>query len=85
MTRVTVSLTEHLEEFVAEEVASGKYASAAGCVLSLIQMAYLEKHREQVEKLLLEGLNSGPATPMTAQDWQDIRQSIRKRLAAPSE
>jgi len=26
--------------------------------------------------MLLEGLNSGNATEMTAQDWEDIRQAM---------
>jgi hypothetical protein len=26
--------------------------------------------------MLLEGLNSGNATEMTAQDWEDIRQAV---------
>ncbi|MBV9851334.1 MAG: hypothetical protein JO250_16815 [Armatimonadetes bacterium] len=34
-----------------------------------------------LEQLLLEGIRSGPATPMTAQDWQDIRQEVRDRAA----
>jgi antitoxin ParD1/3/4 len=27
--------------------------------------------------MLLEGLNSGNATEMTTQDWEDIRQEVR--------
>ena len=41
--------------------------------------AYLEKHRKQIEPLLLQGLK-GPMTPMTKQDWQNIRNEIRERL-----
>jgi antitoxin ParD1/3/4 len=38
-------------------------------------MTYL-KANEQLQTLLLEGLNSGNATEMTAQDWEDIRQVV---------
>jgi hypothetical protein len=38
--------------------------------------------RARVEALLLEGLRSGPATPMTPQDWEDIRREIRARWVA---
>ncbi len=30
--------------------------------------------------MLLEGLNSGNATEMTAQDWEDIRQTVSERI-----
>lgn len=36
---------------------------------------------EKLEKLLLEGLNSGEATPMTDKDWQEIRQAVREKIA----
>ena len=35
-----------------------------------------QKANEQIQTLLLEGLNSGNATEMTAQDWEDIRQAV---------
>ncbi|GAA6618124.1 hypothetical protein NUACC26_039350 [Scytonema sp. NUACC26] len=30
--------------------------------------------------MLLESLNSGVATAMTAQDWEDIRQAVRVKV-----
>jgi antitoxin ParD1/3/4 len=33
----------------------------------------------------LEGLNSGNATEMTPDDWEDIRQAVRKRIAKHKE
>ncbi len=81
MATVTISLPAHLKEFVDAEVAARGYASAGQYLGVLVQKAHLDKHRARVEELLLEGLNSGTATPMTAQDWQDIRREIRQRLA----
>ena len=34
------------------------------------------KAKESLETLLLQGLNSGNATPLTEQDWDDIRQAV---------
>jgi len=31
-----------------------------------------------LEEMLLQGLLSGPATPMTREDWEDIRQQGRE-------
>jgi hypothetical protein len=32
-----------------------------------------------LEQLLLEGLNSGPAVPMTETEWEDIRREVHAR------
>jgi antitoxin ParD1/3/4 len=81
MATVTVSLPAYLKQFVDAQVAARGYASAGEYIFSLVQKAHLEKHRERVEELLLEGLNSGPMTPMTQQDWKDIEQEGLARLA----
>lgn len=38
------------------------------------------KTKERVEILLLKGLNSGIPTPLTEQDWDDIRQLVRLKI-----
>jgi antitoxin ParD1/3/4 len=73
MATVNVSLPEYLKAFVDAEVAARGHASASEFIHLLVVKAHLEKQRERVEALVLEGLNSGPATPMTEQDWEDIR------------
>jgi hypothetical protein len=37
---------------------------------------------EQIDDILIESLNSGPATPMTAEDWKRIREAGRRRVLA---
>jgi hypothetical protein len=84
MARLTLSLPEYLQEFIdAERTARGPL-SRGEFVEQLVLKAYLEKHREHLEPLLLQGLQ-GPMTPLTPQDWQDIRRRIRDRLAAEKE
>ncbi|HEY9802109.1 MAG TPA: hypothetical protein V6D25_17235 [Leptolyngbyaceae cyanobacterium] len=40
-----------------------------------------QRAKERLETMLLEGLNSGDATDMTTQDWEDIRQAVRERIS----
>jgi hypothetical protein len=40
-----------------------------------------EDERKRVEAKLIEGLESGPAIPMTAEDWAEIRREIAERRA----
>lgn len=81
MATVTISLPAHLKAFVDAEVAAKGYGSSGEYIGLLVQKAHLEKHRERVEQLLLEGLNSGPVTPLPAQDWADIEREGLARLA----
>jgi antitoxin ParD1/3/4 len=81
MATLTISLEAHLKVFVDAEVATKGYRSSGEYIRLLVQKARLEKHRERVEELLLEGVNSGPATPLTAEDWKDIEGEGMARLA----
>ena len=38
------------------------------------------ENRDRLEKLLLEGLESGPAAEWTEDDWAAIRERVTKRL-----
>ncbi len=40
-----------------------------------------DEAREQLERLLLEGLNSGPAEAVTPQWWAERRAKLASRLA----
>ena len=58
------SLDEHYNEFIAAEVASGRYRSASDVVRSALRL--LEDHETQlnaVRQALIDGENSGPSTP----------------------
>jgi hypothetical protein len=37
---------------------------------------------ERIEALLIEGLDSGPSTPMTPQDWDDLELEGQRLIAA---
>lgn len=54
---------------IAEETSEGILIRPAVAVPTYTQ--------EQLEDLLLEGLDSGEATEMTREDWEDLRQVVR--------
>ncbi|MCA6503857.1 MAG: type II toxin-antitoxin system ParD family antitoxin [Pseudanabaena sp.] len=75
MTTLTVTLTESLTLYLQEQIASGYYTNANDYIQSLIQQ---DRSRKQyLEPLILEGIASGAPTPMTNDDWNEIRQSVR--------
>ena len=44
-----------------------------------------ERHTHEIEALLMEGLNSGPATEMTDEHWERLRQQVQRRLRESDE
>ncbi|WP_235018653.1 hypothetical protein [Tolypothrix sp. NIES-4075] len=46
----------------------------------MVRQDQKRKENQQLEAMLLEGLNSGTATAMTTQDWEDVRQAVRERI-----
>jgi hypothetical protein len=39
---------------------------------------------EDLERELVAGINSGPATPMTKADWEELRKRVLRRLGGSS-
>ncbi len=80
MTSLNISLPEVLKEFVEKQVRQGGYSTPSEYVRELIRTDQKRKTRDRLEALLQEGLESGPATEMTDEDWTDIRREGRARL-----
>jgi antitoxin ParD1/3/4 len=76
---MNVALPRNLKEYVQEQVSLGGYSSVSEYLRELIRADQKSKAKEALESEILKGLNSGEATPMTADDWQDLRQEIVKR------
>jgi antitoxin ParD1/3/4 len=59
MADLHIPLSDDARSFVNEQVASGRFTSAEAFVSSLIDEARHKEARARLEKLLLEGLESG--------------------------
>jgi antitoxin ParD1/3/4 len=66
--------------YVEQQVAEGSYSSVREYFRELVGQDQKNKVKEPLETMLLEGLNSGNATEMTIQDWENIRQKIWERI-----
>jgi len=78
---MNVRLRPELESFLNNTVQKGHYPSAEEALNKAVELL---KHREEAETelevLLEQAEDSGPATDMTAQDWADIEKEGSERL-----
>jgi Arc/MetJ-type ribon-helix-helix transcriptional regulator len=75
MMRITIELTPDIEKWLNGKVQSGAIASPDAYLQAAVQRDYLE---EQLQESLLE-----PATPLTSEDWLDVRREVAKASGHP--
>jgi antitoxin ParD1/3/4 len=79
MQTMNISLPDPLKEFVDHQIGEGRYSSVSEYIRELIRNDEKRKAEERLEALLLEGLE-GEETPLTRQDFDDIRREAREEL-----
>jgi antitoxin ParD1/3/4 len=85
VTRVEVSLPESLHAFVKDQIASGRYGTISECIEALLRHELRRQAEESLESMLLEGLESGPASEMSDADWDEMRRRYDERHPDPDE
>jgi antitoxin ParD1/3/4 len=80
MTSMNISLPELLRDWVEAQIKGGRYGNASEYVRELIRRDQERQAQQRLEQLLLEGMKSGPASPMTKKHWSELRAEVAKRL-----
>ena len=83
MESMNISLPEPLKQFVDGQISTGRYSSVSEYVRELIRADEKRKAEEQLEAMMLEGLNS-PQSELTKADWKAIRSEALARVQARS-
>jgi antitoxin ParD1/3/4 len=81
METMNIALPKPMKTFVQSQVAKRGYSSASEYVRELIRADQDERAWTALEAEILKGLQSGKPTPMTGEDWEAIRQEVRRRHA----
>ena len=81
MNTMNIAIPKQLKSFVQRQVERQGYSSVSEYVRDLIRGDQESQAIAMLEAEYLKGLESGPATPMTQQDWQEIREEVRRRAA----
>ncbi len=79
MDTMNIALPEAMKQFVQTQVERGGYSSVSEYIRDLIRTDQKEKAREALEVEILKGLDSGASTPMSSEDWAEIRSEVAKR------
>lgn len=78
---INISIPEALKREVEEVIASEGYGNTSEFFRDIVRK-YLRERRQSLELLLLEGVESGSATPLTTADFAAIQKRGIKRLKA---
>jgi antitoxin ParD1/3/4 len=81
MATMNISLPDPLRVFVEEQVAAGGYSTLSEYFRELVRADQKRKAGERLESLLLEGLDSGPAKPLTKTDLDEVKRVVQERIA----
>ena len=76
MTSINISLPESMKAFVEEQVAKGKYDSVSEYLQELICQDQKLKTQENLEELLIAGLESGEVIEVTDEWWEQKRMQL---------
>ena len=76
---MNVSLPAPLRAELEKKLKRQSYGTTSEYVRELIRKDLQREAIAKVDELLLEGLHSGPAVPMTDHDWQELRKLAGRR------
>jgi antitoxin ParD1/3/4 len=74
---MNIALPEPLRAYVAQRVESGEYGNTSEYVRDLIRKDRRDQQIQKLRRLVEDGLSSGPATPDTPDDWNELKAVAR--------
>jgi antitoxin ParD1/3/4 len=85
METVTISLSKAHKEFVEAQMAEGGFGSVSKYIDALLRAERRRQAEAKLVALVQEAEASGPATPMTKEDWDNLKRRVWERVAKAKE
>ena len=76
---LNISLPEATRSWVEDQVKKHGYGTVSEYIRQLLRGEQKRQMREEIDRNLLEALDSGEATPLTRKDWHDVEREGLKR------
>lgn len=77
---LNISLPDTMKTEVEEIIATEGYGNTSEFFRDLVRNHLKERRERKIEDLLLEGINSGESSPLTKEDFENIKQRGLQRL-----
>ena len=82
MDTLNVSMPKAMKEYVQERVKTGGYGNTSEYVRELIRSEQKQRAKEELEMLILEGIQSGPGEVVNDEFWKRMNERVEKRVKA---
>jgi antitoxin ParD1/3/4 len=83
MATMNISLPDEMKAFVEVQASQKGFGTISEYIRAIIREVQNESvEGEKLDAILLEGLNSGPASPLVKSDWERIRREGAKLMNA---
>jgi antitoxin ParD1/3/4 len=79
MATMNVSLPDEMKAFVEAQAIEEGFGTVSEYLRSVIRDVQKRKAKQGLEAKLREALLSGPAEPMTREDWDDLERRVWER------
>jgi Arc/MetJ-type ribon-helix-helix transcriptional regulator len=85
MESVTINLSKSQRAFIEAQMAEGRIRSVSKYFDTLLRAERRRKAEERLVQLVKEADESGPPTPMTREDWDELKRRVWQREAQAKE
>lgn len=76
---MTISLPDELKAFIEERAKAGRFASSSEFIRQLVREDQKRAERDKLERMLLDGLESGEPIEVTDAYWRALRSRLQRR------
>jgi antitoxin ParD1/3/4 len=76
---IHISMPESLKEYMDERVSEEHYSTISDYVRALVREDQKRRAEELLEKLLLEGLESGRGATLGSDEWEQFKKRVLAR------
>ena len=80
MATLAISLPDEMMAFVESRAAEEGFGSVSAYLCALIRDLQKRQAKRNLEAKLREAIESGPAEPMTREDWDELERNALERL-----
>ncbi len=81
LTTINVSLPVPMKAYLEARVKGDGFGSISDLIRALVREDQKRQAQEELERRLLSALDSSEAVPMTRQDWTEIKNAVKTKLA----